>query len=284
MATAEDESNLVLAFTRNRIRHDLLPRLRADYNAGITAGLNRLARLMRDENAWLASLGEESLRRAVVAAEADHLLLDRAVLEGCHPALQRRVLRAALQRVRGNLRRIGFERIESVRKLLEVRNPAGGIDLPDGVRVELDGHRLRIGRRRPSAAPVQFEYTVTGTGIVDIAETGARLCLEKLSSADVGAIRLAGQYVAYFDMDQIEFPITIRNFRPGDRFAPFGLRGTQKLKKYFIDHKIPRERRRDYPLVVSGGEIIWIAGLRRSERARVGPGSAAILKLELLVA
>ncbi len=284
MATAEDESNLVLAFTRNRIRHDLLPRLRADYNAGITAGLNRLARLMRDENAWLASLGEESLRRAVVAAEADHLLLDRPVLERCHPALQRRVLRAALQRVRGNLRRIGFERIESVRKLLEVRNPAGGIDLPDGVRVELDGHRLRIGRRRPTAAPVQFEYTVTGTGIVDIAETGTRLCLEKLSSADVGAIRLAGQYVAYFDMDQIEFPITIRNFRPGDRFAPFGLRGTQKLKKYFIDHKIPRERRRDYPLVVSGGEIIWIAGLRRSERARVGPGSAAILKLELLVA
>ncbi|MDJ0883330.1 MAG: tRNA lysidine(34) synthetase TilS [Desulfobacterales bacterium] len=284
IATVEDESNRSLEFTRNRIRHDLLPKLRADYNPGIAAGLNRLARLMRDEDAWLALLGSESLRRATVAADADHLLLDRAALEGCHPALQRRLLRAALEHVRGDLRRIGFEAIEAVRRRLDTRNPADGIDLPGGVRVETDGDRLRIGRRRPAAATVPFEYTVRGTGVVDIAETGARLCLEKLASADVGAVRLAGQSVAYFDMDQIEFPITIRNFRPGDRFAPFGLQGTQKLKKYFIDHKIPRDRRRDYPLVVSGGEIIWIAGLRRSGRAPIAPGSAAILKLELLVA
>ncbi len=284
MATAEDESNRSLEFTRNRIRHDLLPKLRAEYNPGIAVGLNRLARLMRDEDAWLASLGEESLRGLMVEADTDHLLLDRAALKRCHPALQRRVLRAALQRIRGNLRRIGFEPIEVVRRLLEARNPSGGIDLPGGVRVEVDGDQLRLGRRRPPTVPVRFEYTLTGTGIVDIAETGARLCLQKLAPADVGTIRHAGQNVAYFDMDQIEFPITIRNFRPGDRFAPFGLQGTQKLKKFFIDHKIPRERRRDYPLVVSGGEIIWIAGLRRSERARIEPGSAAILKLELLVA
>jgi tRNA(Ile)-lysidine synthase len=90
--------------------------------------------------------------------------------------------------------------------------------------------------------------------------------------------------VAYFDMDKVVFPIVIRNFRPGDRFVPFGLKGTQKLKKYFIDHKIPRTERRHHPLVISGGEIIWIAGVRRSDRARVGPHTKAVLRVELLVA
>jgi tRNA(Ile)-lysidine synthase len=78
--------------------------------------------------------------------------------------------------------------------------------------------------------------------------------------------------------------MTVRNFRAGDRFIPFGLEGTQKLKKYFIDHKIPREQRWRIPLVISRDEILWIAGQRRSDRARVGPQSATILKMELLVA
>jgi tRNA(Ile)-lysidine synthase len=125
---------------------------------------------------------------------------------------------------------------------------------------------------------------MNATGRLHIAATGARLVLERLAHVDRGALRDAGQYVAYFDMDQIVFPITIRSFRPGDRFAPFGLQGTQKLKKYFIDHKIPRAERPRFPLVVSGGEIIWIAGLRRSSRAPVGARSTNILKVELLVA
>ena len=111
-----------------------------------------------------------------------------------------------------------------------------------------------------------------------------RLALIQMARVDRDAIRRAGQSVAYFDMDKVVFPIVIRNFRPGDRFVPFGLKGTQKLKKYFIDHKIPRAERRRHPLVVSGGEIIWVAGVRRSDRARVGPQTKAVLKVELLVA
>ncbi len=283
LATGEDATNRTLHFTRNRIRHDLLPKLRREYNPNIAAGLNRLARLTRDEEAWLESLVDDHLRRVTLEEAANHHLLDGAALARSHPGLQRRLLRAALARIRGDLRRIGFELIEAVRALLKAECRSGAVDLPGGLRAIRLGNRLYIGPPPATIAPIDYAYTVTGTGVVNIEEIGARLHLERLDRV-VGSARAAGQCIAYFDMDHIDFPITIRNFRPGDRFAPFGLQGTQKLKKYFIDHKIPRAQRHAYPLVVSRGEIIWIAGLRRSDRAPVGARSTAILKMELLVA
>ncbi len=288
-AAREDESNRCLAFTRNRIRHTLLPRLRADYNPNITAGLNRLARLLRDEERWLERLVAERLRTVSTADDAAGIRLDISALALDHPALQRRVLRAALQRVRGDLRRVGFEPIEAMRQLLGRQllgegGREGVVDLPDDVHARREGRWLRIGPRRAATPPVAFEYQMAAAGSVHIQETGVHLALKPMTRVDRDAIRRAGQSVAYFDMDKVVFPIVIRNFRPGDRFVPFGLKGTQKLKKFFIDHKIPRSERRRHPLVVSGGEIIWIAGLRRSDRARVGPQTQAVLRVELLVA
>lgn len=282
LMTCEDESNRSHRFTRNRIRHDLLPRLQSDYNPNLAAGLNRLAGLLRDEEDWLDALVGDYLRDVTVSAGADHIRLDASSIARFHPALQRRVLRAALMRIRGDLRRIGFASIEALRRQLSM--DGGGLDLPDNLRAERQGNQLHIGPCRKISPPVQFEYTVLAADVVHIQETGQHLCLKRLEGPDQSDLRRAGQYVAYFDMNQITFPITIRSFRPGDRFAPFGLQGTQKLKKYFIDHKIPRAQRPRYPLVVSGGEIIWLAGLRRSDKARVGSQSTAVLRIELLVA
>ena len=284
LAAREDESNRCLAFTRNRIRHALLPRLRVDYNPNITAGLNRLARLLRDEEHWLERLVAERLCTVSAEDDAAGLRLDIPALARDHPALQRRVLRAALQRVRGDLRRVAFEPIEAMRQLLGPDDREGGVDLPGDVHARREGRWLRIGPRRAATPPLAFQYRMGAAGTVYIQETGVHLTLKQVTRVDRDAIRRAGQSVAYFDMDKIVFPIVIRNFRSGDRFVPFGLKGTQKLKKYFIDHKIPRAERRRYPLVVSDGEIIWIAGQRRSDRARVGPQTKAVLRVELLVA
>jgi tRNA(Ile)-lysidine synthase len=285
LITVEDETNRDRTLTRNRIRHDLLPVVRSDYNPNIVAGLNRLAGLVRDEEDWLDTLVAGHLRRLTLANQDDHILLDGAALGRLHPALQRRLLRAALQALRGDLRRIGFEPVEALRRLLAPdRRDVGRVDLPGKICAARRGRQLRIGRPKKEPASKAFEYVLPAAGKVHIVETGARLCLEHLERVDQGIVRHAGQHVAYFDMNQIIFPITIRSFRPGDRFAPFGLRGTQKLKKYFIDHKIPRWRRATLPLVISGGEIIWVAGLRRGARAPVGPRSRAVLRAELLVA
>ena len=106
----------------------------------------------------------------------------------------------------------------------------------------------------------------------------------EIPKAQLPDLDLAGHRIAFFDMDRIRFPLVIRNFRPGDRFSPLGLNGTQKLKNFFIDHKISRLERAKCPIVLSQHRIIWVAGHRLDNCAKLGLQTRRILKAELLLA
>jgi tRNA(Ile)-lysidine synthase len=75
--------------------------------------------------------------------------------------------------------------------------------------------------------------------------------------------------------------LTLRPVRAGDRFRPLGLKGSQKIKKYFIDHKVPRRRRWSCPVLVSRGRVIWLAGHRTAEECRVTPVTRVLLRAEI---
>jgi len=83
-------------------------------------------------------------------------------------------------------------------------------------------------------------------------------------------------------MERIAFPLVVRNVLPGDRIQPLGMKGTRKLKSVFIDEKIPREVRGRFPVVADGISVLWVPGVRLSERVRVGKGSKRILSAEIV--
>jgi tRNA(Ile)-lysidine synthase len=74
----------------------------------------------------------------------------------------------------------------------------------------------------------------------------------------------------------------MRNFRPGDRFQPLGVKGTQKLKEFFIDHKIPRFERPKIPLLIAGEVIAWVVDYRIDERVKVTEKTERVLRVEVL--
>ncbi|MBW2011813.1 MAG: tRNA lysidine(34) synthetase TilS, partial [Deltaproteobacteria bacterium] len=79
-------------------------------------------------------------------------------------------------------------------------------------------------------------------------------------------------------------PLTIRSFQPGDRFTPLGMSGTQKVKKFFINNKIPPSERSKCLILTSGQQIIWIVGHRIDESVKVTSSTNRVLKAELLLA
>ena len=87
-------------------------------------------------------------------------------------------------------------------------------------------------------------------------------------------------FSAYFDRDKIG-TLVIRTFRPGDRFQPLGMRGTVKLKDFFIARKIPLEERRHVPLLLSDDRIIWIAGHRIDDRYKINENTKRALKVRV---
>ncbi len=285
-----DSSNSDLRYLRNRVRHQIIPHLKTHCHPHVVRTLNRISEILRDEEQWLGRITEDLFQRVLAAEKRDSLRLSISGLAGMPIAAQRRVIRHALSHVKGNLRGITFAHAENIRRILETDEVIRCLDLPDRIRVTKQGNLLcfsaeeqslrSLGKKKPDTD--SFCYTVTAPGRVDIRETGASLIFsveEKLPD-----IRDSGNSTAFFDGEKAKFPIVIRNFQPGDCFRPLGMQGTQKLKKYFGDRKIPQDERAKCPLVLSAGRIIWVAGHRIDDSAKVTSQTEKVLKAELLLA
>ncbi|MGE0084139.1 MAG: tRNA lysidine(34) synthetase TilS [Desulfococcaceae bacterium] len=285
-----DSSNSDLKYLRNRLRHQLIPHLKTHYNPGIVRTLNRVSEILRDEEQWLSGIAADLFHTVLISEKKGGAELSVSGLGAMPHAAQRRVIRHALACVKGNLRRITFTHTENIFRILQKDQDLRCLDLPDRIRVTRKGDSLHIskesetlrnlGKKKPDLAPCF--YTVTAPGRIRIRETGAVLIFslpEKMPD-----IQDFGASVAFFDMEKASFPIVIRNFQPGDRFRPLGMQGTQKLKKYFADHKIPQDERAKCPILLSEDRIIWVAGHRIGDCAKVTGKTEKVLKAELLLA
>jgi tRNA(Ile)-lysidine synthase len=135
------------------------------------------------------------------------------------------------------------------------------------------------GRVKP-VSPFEVELISPGRTYID--EIKKEVVIEEIIRNDEMKDLYRLPNVALLDYQSLQFPLRIRNFRPGDRFQPLGAKGTQKLKEFFIDHKIPRFERPKTPLLLSGEEIIWIMGYRIDERVKITEKTERVLKVELL--
>lgn len=286
IATVADATNADEIFLRNRIRRRLIPALERDYHPQVGSVLGRTGLLLRDEEEWLESLIVPLFDAALTEAGDGWVALDASALNRMHVAAARRVLRRAIRRVKGDLRRLEFDHVERIVALSNHLGDAGPLYLPDRLRVWRRGACIEIAagedsptdRRTPP--PTDYAYTVAGCGPLFIREIGEWLDLAEMPVDALCSPLFAGPQQALLDLAAVRFPLTIRNFRPGDRFAPWGTVGTQKLKKYFSDHKVDRNERRRCPVLLSEGRILWVAGHRVDGRVAISPLTRRVLKAE----
>lgn len=252
IAWVEDESNRELVYTRNRIRHCLLPQMRA-FNPRVEEGLARLGRRLSLEDDFLRGLSADALAGLLVG-ERDGVRLDRVGLLALHPALRDRVLRLALERVRGTLRGLEDQHVAAIRELCAGRRPQAELSLP-GCWVARRYDRLWVRRE----CPVEFEgysLILEGPGRIELPGGG-----EVRVSLAQGVGRAENPWIAEFDPEVARFPLVVRTFHPGDRIRLLGGGGRRKVKELFSDFRVELELRKRWPLVESG-EILWVCGLR----------------------
>jgi tRNA(Ile)-lysidine synthase len=116
--------------------------------------------------------------------------------------------------------------------------------------------------------------------VLNVPEAGVTLKSERISVPPAprpGAAASLTLMEGLFDAALLPDPLTVRNFRPGDRFQPIGMQGHKKLKDLFIEKKVPLSVRSVLPLLLSGDEILWIPAYARSEIAKVGPQTREFL-------
>ena len=289
-----DASNHDRRFVRNRIRHHLLPLLASDYNPRIEANLNQLADVMRTEEDWIEGITAAEYKKAVLTRTKGTITLSAQTLSQTHPALVRRLVRKALADLTGTLRRITFSHVQSVLHLLTDGRGVKELHLPGGIRARRADRRLTLivadscnrsavepAVERRSASPTQISRPFPAT--VEIKTMGIGLRFSTCRPDQLPRWADVDWNQAHFDLGRIALPLTVRPAIPGDRFTPLGVAGSQKLKKFFIDHRIHRQKRATAPVLMDRQRIIWLVGHRIDDHVKVTTATSQVLRVEFFL-
>ena len=286
-----DSSNRSTLFLRNRIRNELIPETASRYNPRLVETLCRTAEIIRRDNDYLSEVVRQILNGWQIVPGSPDIALPVADFQSLHEAIQGRIVKCLLESAASNQKDISYRHVESVLSLARRTDCRYlFLDMPFGVIVERGRDVLRIrknrkqrvvGRSPEKKRGIQFEYRVNVPATVHLKEIGRIVRLDWSEKPTLEEMSDRPE-TAFMDYDRFTLPLTLRNFRPGDRIHPLGSDGTKKLKEYFIDRKIPAPRRSEIPLLVDAVSIVWIGGERISERVRVTERTRRVLKAEVL--
>jgi tRNA(Ile)-lysidine synthase len=287
-----DSSNLDPIYLRNRIRNGLIPDLKASYNPQIVAGLCHMAEIVRREDDYMQNVVRQILHEWRIIPGTDEILLPTKAFLKLHEAVQGRIIKCLIEAAMPTGQAIGFRHIEAVLTLARTPHRKRiSLDLPSLIYVGKEEDTLRIGRRGPrktrrdkrkeTLIPADYSYPIEVPGSVYIPEIDKHIHLELIDNPGLLAMKNALR-VAFLDNARIFPPLILRNAKPGDRIEPLGMADTKKIKSYFIDRKIPRERRERIPLLVDSRSIIWIADELISNRVKVTEQTKQVLRAEMV--
>jgi len=245
----EDASNREPRFARNRIRHELLPRLKQDWNPRLTEVLVHLADLAYEEERWwaaeIARLAAQMFTYAPGAIEvpaSELVRLPRAV--------SRRLIRQAIRQIKGGLQGVQFSHIEDVLSLSEA---GGKAELP-GIHAIRSFGWLRL--EVPGQAegdPPSGEVRIPGRRLAP--DGNSMICLDVIGwkqGTDACATLKSDLYFR-----SIPKRLVLRGWMPGDRYCPVGHANDRKLKELFQRQRIPSWRRPFWPILCCGDKILW---------------------------
>ena len=194
-------------------------------------------------------------------------------------AIQRRLLKALLEDFSLQRNGITFLHINSIGKLLQ--NPESGrkICLPFGIEARHEYENLILERLQEDTKHIEYLYQVEipGTIYLDQRNLTVRLQLVEKNKIDFNV-----KNKDYIDMDKIRFPLVLRNRREGDWFQPLGMTGRQKLKSFFIDHKITQQKRNEIMLLADQQSVIWIENMHLNDQVKITPETKNVLELEII--
>lgn len=255
----EDSSNRDLHYARNRIRHEILPHLESNLNPSIRETLADTAEIARaEEEYWQAQIA------AILQLAWSGDVLRVSSVAGLPLALQRRIVRAGSEALR---LRLEFAHVDQILQVID--GQSASLVLPNGWLASRSGNEVRF-ERPTSPGSLDYEYPLPIPGRTEVPQAGTALETMLLQAA------------SGYNRDQLLNPellqseLRVRNWRAGDRFWPAHTKEPRKIKELLQKRHLTGTQRKLWPVVVSGGDIVWVRGFPCPERFR-GNSEQALL-------
>jgi tRNA(Ile)-lysidine synthase len=296
LAALIDPSNQDRVYFRNRLRHELIPYLQG-YNPNIKEGIWRMARTLTADWEVLEEQVEQAWQRCWLEESPAWVTLSLADIQDLPPGLQRALLRRAIGRLRPGLRDIDYAVVDRALDWLHTQQTGRWLELAAGLQLWIEWGRVYISETRALPMDESWPQVPPGEGAdlpvpgeIDLGRSWSLRADWETPGSAVKTARsfLAGEGVgrleldAWLDGEKLQLPLRVRGLRPGERLVPFGMLGhSLKLSDYYTNRKLPVRARAGWPLVLSGAQVAWAAGLRMSEPFKVTPDTRRVVHLQL---
>jgi tRNA(Ile)-lysidine synthase len=282
IAWREDESNQDRTYARNRLRHEILPLLRENFNPQLDAALSNLATLARDEEAYWES---ELANPQPPIPNPLPLVLPVSQFTG-PPALARRRVRQAVALAKGNHRSIDFAHVERVLQMARSQDGHDRFQAP-GIDVCRSFDLIRLA---PASTPPDdhrdFSFAIQVPGSVELPGGVTRITLQVLEKqgAKQGATQPCATVVSELDWQRFgrgrsEPSLELRNWRPGDQYRRVGQSKPEKIKFFFQEARIPLWERGNWPIITYNETIVWARRFGAAAEFATGPETRSVLQV-----
>ena len=272
----QDSTNFSDAYTRNRIRRQILPMIEENINTQAVRHMAETAGMLAEAEDYLTGEGEK-LRRSCIEKENSRLMPDAFFAHP--PILQMYALQQMVEELAGRRKDITAVHLRSILGLYE-KNTGAEVSLPYGLRAKRKYEGVLLEKRdsadkkeRPVLADEQ-KLQIPG-----MTKSGFGTIRARIFSYEGQKIE-ENQYTKWLDYDKINCTPSVRTRRQGDYLIADSRGSRKKLTRVMIDGKIPREERENIPLIACGDEILWMVGYRMNERYKITSLTARVLELE----
>lgn len=272
-----DSTNLSDDYTRNRLRHQIIPAMEAGLNAQARAHIAQAGERLSRAQEYLEGQAEEKAERIAGMRDGEIWISAEEFLKEAE-VMQEYMLRGWMESLGGGLKDVGAVHLEEIRRLAAGQS-GRRLTLPGGRRARRTGGYLVLGAGGVSGVPAASGGEETPLMVPGESRWGRYRVVTSLEPYK-NQIIPEKKYTKWLDYDTIKNTIQLRNRRSGDYFTADG--GRRKLKKYFIDEKVLKEHRERVLLLADGSHILWIVGYRISEECKVTERTKTILKIQIM--
>lgn len=268
-----DKSNRSPEFWRNRIRLTLMPELKR-HNPEITGSLLRLASVARESNDFI-DVAAQNVMHSISTKTENGISLRSEHFQQSHRAVQGATIRRALKSISGTLDDIEQHHVDAALDLLHSK--AGSLaDLGGGLKAIRLYDQLWIGSGEPPspwpALKKAYAIKVPGT-----TKAGSWVVTAELDKAGKQGASLS----VSLNKNAVSGRLALRSWQAGDAIVPLGMKGHKKLQDIFVDEKVPRHWRKNIPILCDEDKILWVAGFKTCDEAKVTKGTKSVITVSL---
>lgn len=281
-----DLTNLETLYTRNKIRHRVIPYLEKEINPAAVRHMNETMEQMGDLRDFVEEETEKAFQKCVYfPEEEENLVIQEEEWRKLPHFLQNEVLYVCIERICGSRKDVGRTHVETLRGLFDLqvgrsRNLPGnvlGIRSYEGIQLKKEGRKVCVEKELFSPRELLIP------GVTEIPEKNLRITCEILEWKEGGNLAEIPQkrYTKWFDYDIITSCLKLRGRKTGDWIAIDRQGHQQKLKSWFVNAKVPADQRDQIPLIADGTQILWIVGYRMNMAYQVSEQTKRVLKITI---